>query len=76
VNAGEVMMRSITTGEGQTESTPIGQTTNVTERMQAVPPTGSIATNEQTRKLIEGYFQLPGVCPFRIVQIAHETARI
>ena len=56
VNTGEVVVRSITTGEGHTEYTPIGHTTNLASRMQALAPTGSIAISEQTRKFVEGYF--------------------
>src|SRR5579859_1282545 len=56
VNTGEVVVRSITTGAGHTEYTPIGHTTNLASRMQAVAPTGSIAVSEQTRKFVEGYF--------------------
>ena len=58
VNTGEVVVRSIQTGDGQTEYTPIGHTTNLASRMQAAAPTGSIAISEQTRKLCEGYFIL------------------
>src|SRR5208337_2540296 len=43
VNTGEVVVRSITTGAGQTEYTPIGHPTNLASRMQALAPTGSIA---------------------------------
>ena len=35
VNTGEVVVRSIATGAGQTEYTPIGHTTNLASRMQA-----------------------------------------
>jgi class 3 adenylate cyclase len=66
VNTGEVVVRSIATGAGQTEYTPIGHTTNLASRMQAVAPTGSIAISEQTRKLVEGYFQLRPLGPTRI----------
>src|SRR6266851_4775616 len=66
VNTGEVVVRSITTGAGQTEYTPIGHTTNLASRMQAVAPTGSIAISEQTRKLVEGYFQLKPRGPTRV----------
>src|SRR5580704_12469436 len=66
VNTGEVVVRSITTGEGQTEYTPIGHTTNLASRMQALAPTGSIATSEQTRKFVEGYFQLKPLGPTRV----------
>ena len=34
VNTGEVVVRSITTGAGQTEYTPIGHVTNLASRMQ------------------------------------------
>ena len=46
VNTGEVVVRSITTGDGHTEYTPIGHTTNLASRMQALAPTGSIAVSE------------------------------
>jgi len=58
VNTGEVVVRSITTGTDQVEYTPIGHSTNLPSRMQALAPTGSIAISEQTRKLVEGYFAL------------------
>ena len=66
VNTGEVVVRSITTGAGQTEYTPIGHTTNLASRMQALAPTGSIATTENTRKLCEGYFILKPLGPTRV----------
>src|SRR6266851_1317555 len=66
VNTGEVVVRSITTGAGQTEYTPIGHTTNLASRMQVVAPTGSIAISEQTRRLVEGYFQLKPLGPTRV----------
>src|SRR5713226_489366 len=63
---GEVVVRSITTGEGHIEYTPIGHTANLAARMQAVAPTGSIAISGQTRRLVEGYFQLKGLGPTRV----------
>ena len=66
VNTGEVVVRSITTGEGHTEYTPIGHTTNLASRMQALAPTGSIAINEQTRRFVEGYFQLNPLGPTKV----------
>src|SRR5271167_51475 len=39
VNAGEVVVRSIATGGGNTEYTPIGHTTNLASRMEALAPT-------------------------------------
>jgi class 3 adenylate cyclase len=47
VNTGEVV-RSIATGENHPEYTPIGHSTSLAARMQALSPTGSIAVT-QTR---------------------------
>src|SRR5713101_5485107 len=58
VNTGEVVVRSIQTGAGQVEYTPIGHTTNLASRMQTAAPVGSIAVSEATRRLCEGYFIL------------------
>ena len=66
VNTGEVVVRSISTGGGHTEYTPIGHTTNLASRMQAVAPIGSIAVAEPTRKLCEGYFALKPMGPTRV----------
>ena len=66
VNTGEVVVRSITTGGGHAEYTPIGHTTNLASRMQALAPTGSIAISEQTRKLVEGYFALKPLGPTKV----------
>jgi class 3 adenylate cyclase/tetratricopeptide (TPR) repeat protein len=56
VNTGEVVVRSITIGEGHAEYTPIGHSTSLAARMQVLAPTGSIATTDATRRLTEGYF--------------------
>ena len=45
VNTGEVVVRSIATGEGQIEYTPIGHTTNLASRMQTLRRSGSIAVS-------------------------------
>ncbi len=65
-NTGEVVVRSITTGQGHAEYTPIGHTTNLASRMQALAPTGSIAISEPTRKLVEGYFALKPLGPTKV----------
>jgi class 3 adenylate cyclase len=46
VNTGEVVLRSITTGEGRTEYAPVGHSTGIAPRMQALAPVGSIAATE------------------------------
>ncbi len=66
VNSGEVVVRSITTGEGHTEYTPIGHTANLASRIQALAPTGSIAISEETRKFVEGYFELKPLGPTKV----------
>jgi class 3 adenylate cyclase len=70
INSGEVVVRSIATGKGQAEYTPIGHTTNLASRMQAVAPVGSIAVAESTRKLCEGYFILKSLGPTRVKGVA------
>ena len=66
-------MRSLQTGGGHTEYTPIGHTANLAARMQAVAPTGSIAISGQTRKLVEGYFQLKGLWPTRVKGVSEQV---
>jgi class 3 adenylate cyclase/tetratricopeptide (TPR) repeat protein len=56
VNTGEVVVRSIRTESGHAEYSPIGHSTGLAARMQALAPVGSIAATETTRKLCEGYF--------------------
>src|SRR5712692_4329692 len=70
---GEVVVRSIQTGGGHTEYTPIGHTANLASRMQAVAPTGSIAISGQTRRLVEGYFELRGLGPTRVKGVSEQV---
>ena len=66
VNTGEVVVRTIVTGEAKTEYTPIGHTANLASRMQVLAPTGSIAVSENTRRLVEGYFVLKPLGPTKV----------
>jgi class 3 adenylate cyclase/tetratricopeptide (TPR) repeat protein len=66
VNSGEVVVRSIRTGRAQAEYTPIGHTTNLAARLQAIARTGSIVVSENTRRMTEGYFQLRSLGATRI----------
>jgi class 3 adenylate cyclase/predicted ATPase len=66
VNTGEAVVRSIKTGAMHTEYTPIGHATSLAARMQALAPTGSIAITENTRRLVEGYFELKALGPTRV----------
>jgi class 3 adenylate cyclase/predicted ATPase len=63
VNTGEVVVRSIATSDLHTEYTPIGHSTSLAARMQALAPTGSIAATGATRKLCEGYFTFKSLGP-------------
>jgi class 3 adenylate cyclase/predicted ATPase len=65
-NTGEVVTRSIHTGGAHPEYTPIGLTTNLASRMEALAPTGSIAVTEATQRLCEGYFTFRALGPARI----------
>ena len=66
INSGEVVVRSIKTGDGHTEYTPIGHSTSLASRMQALAPTGSIAVTETTQKLCAGYFSFKALGPSRV----------
>jgi class 3 adenylate cyclase/tetratricopeptide (TPR) repeat protein len=66
VNTGEVVVRSIATGAGHVEYTPIGHTTNLASRMQTLADPGATAISESTRRMVEGYFTLKPLGPARI----------
>src|SRR5215469_12661000 len=70
VNTGEVVIRSISTSEGHVEYTPIGHTTNLASRMQAIARSGSILISEHTQQLAEGYFQTKALGPVQIKGMA------
>jgi predicted ATPase len=43
---------------GHTEYAPVGHATNLAARMQSVAPAGSVVISDDTRRLVEGYFEL------------------
>ena len=65
VNTGEVVVRSIHTGE-RAEYTPIGHSTGLAARMQVLAPIGSIAVTEATQRLCAGYFAFSALGPARV----------
>ena len=69
INTGEVVMRSVQTG-GHTEYSPIGHPINVASRMQTAAPADGIVVSDDTRRLVEGYFELRGLGPTEIKGIA------
>jgi class 3 adenylate cyclase/predicted ATPase len=66
INTGAVVVRQVHTESGRAEYTPIGHTSNLAARMQAVAPSGSIAITESTRRLVEGFFLLKQRGPTRL----------
>jgi class 3 adenylate cyclase/predicted ATPase len=66
VNTGEVVVRSIATGSPHAEYTPLGHSISVAARLQALAPTGSIATTNDARSLCEGYFNFRSLGPTKI----------
>jgi hypothetical protein len=43
---------------GHTEYSPVGHAANLAARMQTAAPPGRIVISEETRRLVEGYFEL------------------
>ncbi|MFZ0399043.1 MAG: adenylate/guanylate cyclase domain-containing protein, partial [Methyloceanibacter sp.] len=75
VNTGEVVVRPIKTGEGQTEYTPVGHTVNLASRMQSLANAGAIVISDSTRNLVEGYFALRAMGPTRLKGL-NESVRV
>src|SRR5262249_48540829 len=74
VNTGEVVVRSIATGDDHTEYAPIGHSTSLAARMQTLAPVGSIATTDTTRKLCEGYFTFKSLGPTLIKGVSEPVS--
>jgi class 3 adenylate cyclase len=60
-NTGEVVVRTLQTGAGQAEYTPIGHSTSLAARLQTLATPGSTVISGSTRRMSEGYFQLKGL---------------
>src|SRR5271167_3725355 len=73
-NTGEAVVRSIQTGGGHAEYTPIGHSTSLAARMQVLAPIGSIAITGDMQKLVEGYFQLKSLGPTRVKGVSEPVA--
>src|SRR5713226_1583218 len=69
INTGEVVLRMVHTG-GHTEYTPVGHVTNLAARMQTLAPAGSIVVSGDTRRLVEGYFELRDLGPTEVKGIS------
>jgi class 3 adenylate cyclase/tetratricopeptide (TPR) repeat protein len=66
VNTGQVVVRSIRTGDLRAEYVPIGHSAGLAARMQALAPTGSIAATDAVRILCEGYFIFESLGPTKV----------
>jgi class 3 adenylate cyclase len=69
INTGEVVMRSVQTG-GHSEYSPVGHVINLASRMQSVAPSDAVVVSEDTRRLVEGYFELRGLGPTEVKGLA------
>lgn len=74
INSGEVVIRSIRTGEHSVEYTPIGHTANLAARLQALAPTGAVVASANTARLIAGYFELKPMGPVRIKGVSEAVS--
>jgi tetratricopeptide (TPR) repeat protein len=66
VNSGEVVVRSIQTGDAHTEYAPIGYSISLAARLQTLAAPGSVVIGESVQKFVEGYFQLKALGASRI----------
>jgi adenylate cyclase len=66
VNSGEVVVRSIQTGDAHTEYAPIGHSTSLAARLQTLAAPGSVVIGESVQKFVEGYFVLKALGASRI----------
>src|SRR5713101_8138927 len=69
INTGEVVLRMVHTG-GHTEYTPVGHAANLAARMQTVAPAGGIVISGDTRRPVEGYFELRDLGPTEVKGIS------
>src|ERR1700737_2308481 len=66
VNSGEVVVRSIQTGDAHTEYTPIGHSISLASRLQTLAAPGSVVIGASVQKFVDGYFQLKALGASRI----------
>jgi class 3 adenylate cyclase len=69
INTGEVVLRIIHTGD-HTEYAPVGHVANLAARMQTLASAGSIVVSGDTRRLVEGYFELRDLGPTEVKGIS------
>jgi class 3 adenylate cyclase/tetratricopeptide (TPR) repeat protein/ribosomal protein L40E len=74
VNTGEVVVRSIQTGDAHTEYTPIGHSMSLASRLQTLAAPGSVVIGQSVQKFVEGYFQLKALGASRIKGVSEPVA--
>ncbi|MGB5874719.1 MAG: adenylate/guanylate cyclase domain-containing protein, partial [Bacteroidota bacterium] len=57
INTGEVVVRSIRKDDLHTDYVPVGHSTGLAARAEALATPGSVVATEHTKKLTEGFFQ-------------------
>src|SRR5271170_2812178 len=50
----------------EAEYAPVGHAINLASRMQSVAPPGGVVVSEETRRLVEGYFELHAMGPTEV----------
>jgi len=73
IESGEVVLRRLDTGQGTTYIT-VGQTVNLAARLQSIAPPGSVVIGDQTRCLVDGYFNFNTLPPARVKGVPHPIA--
>jgi class 3 adenylate cyclase/tetratricopeptide (TPR) repeat protein len=73
VNSGEVVVRSIQTGDAHTEYTPIGHSISLAARLETLAAPGSVVIGESVQKFVEGYFQLKALGASRIKGVSERV---
>lgn len=71
VNTGEMVVRSVRTGDARADYTPIGHSTSLASRLQALATAGAIVVGDQTRRLSEDFFQFRTLDPRDIKGVSH-----
>ncbi|MFQ5504990.1 MAG: adenylate/guanylate cyclase domain-containing protein, partial [Planctomycetota bacterium] len=66
INTGEVVVRSIRKDDLHTDYDPIGHSTGLAARMEALANPGTVLVSENTHRLAEGYFEFKDLGPAKI----------
>jgi class 3 adenylate cyclase/predicted ATPase len=73
LNSGEVVLRSIRKGDLRADYSPIGHTTNLAARMEALATPGGILASENTYRLAEGFVDFRPLGPVSVKGVRDEV---